>query len=144
MTRKSAVIVDAEVTNQKVFLDVKGRIITLSTLKVSEGLKGAKLGQELVLYQVGGELDGRVARIQGASIYRPGERVVLFAQPFRSQIVSYGLGLGKFNVVRTHHGAEVVEDIHDVHVLNGKSFQTPKPRRFPSLEAFKTEIRGAL
>ena len=62
MTRKSAVIVDADVVKQQVYEDSKGRIITLTTLKVKDGLKGAEEGQELTVYQVGGELRGLLRR----------------------------------------------------------------------------------
>ena len=149
MTQKSGLIVEAKVIAQQVSVDDRGRIITFSKLKVKDGLKGAETGQELTLYQVGGEYQGRVMRLQGASIYRPGEKLVLFAVPYRDKmIVSYGLGLGKFNIVEKKNGDRVVEDIHGLQVLQMKaglkSLSTPLPRRYQTLEAFKAEIRGAL
>lgn len=148
MTRRSEVVVQAKVVKQTVTQDAKGRIITLSTLRVQDGLKGSRAGQELTLYQVGGELNGRVMRLQGASVYRPGEEIVLFAAPFQDKIVSYGLGLGKFNIVKDHSGTQVIEDIHDIEVVQRKNgiqfYAQPEARRYPSLQAFKAEIRKAI
>ncbi len=144
MTQNSGVVVQAKIVSQKVTEDARGRIITLSTLRVEDGMKGARTGQELTLYQVGGELNGRVMRLQGASVYRPGEEIMLFAVPHRDQVVSYGLGLGKFNIIQD----KVVEDIHDLEVVDRKDgrqfYRAPTPRRYNSLKAFKDEIRKAL
>lgn len=149
MTQKSGVIVEAEVLSQKVTLDAQGRIITLSTLRVKDGLKGALTGQDMILYQVGGEYQGRVMRLQGASVYRAGEQVMLFAVPYKDKmIVSYGLGLGKFKIDQKKNGDQVVEDLHDVEVLQTQSgvsiLSQPSARRYRSLKVFKDEIRAAL
>ena len=149
MTQKSGVIVEVQVISQRVTLDEKGRIITLSKLRVKDGLKGADTGQELTLYQVGGEYQGRVMRLQGASVYRSGEKLMLFAVPYQDKmIVSYGLGLGKFNISQKKNGDQVIEDIHGLQVLQMKAglrtLSEPSPRKYRSLEAFKAEIRRAL
>lgn len=149
MTQKSGVVVQAEVVSQKVTQDSRGRIITLSTLRVKDGLKGAQTGQEITLYQLGGEYQGRVMRFQGASVYRSGEQLVLFAVPYQDKmVVSYGLGLGKFNINKRRNGQQVMEDLHDIQVFQmkagQKTFADPSPRTYKTLEAFKTEIRRAL
>lgn len=149
MTHKSGVVVQAKVVGQKVTQDANGRIITLTTLRVEDGMKGATTGQDLTIYQVGGELNGRVMRLQGASVYRKGEDLVLFAVPYQDKmIVSYGLGLGKFNISSKKAEYQVVEDIHGLEIQSMKAGQTviegPSPRKYRSLEAFKAEIRKAL
>ncbi|MBL4818762.1 MAG: hypothetical protein JKY15_05975 [Deltaproteobacteria bacterium] len=149
MTKRSGVVLEAEVLSQDVFEDEKGRIITLSKLLVKDGLKGAKTGEEITLYQIGGEYKGRVMRFQGSSVFSPGEHIILFGTPYKDKIVQYGLGIGKFKVIKTHRGGEVVEDIHDLDIarksLSGiHFFEAPKPRKYPSLEDFKNKIRSAL
>ncbi len=148
MTRRSDVIAQAEVVSQKVFEDSEGRIITLNTLRVKDGLKGAKAGEEITIRQIGGELNGRVMRMQGMSRYRPGEQVIVFGIKGHGYLSGYGVGLGKFNIVKTHHGAEVIEDIHDINVVSkvGGQMQIREasPRKYPSLEEFKAQIRDAL
>jgi hypothetical protein len=148
MTKKSHLVIEAKVVSQKVIEDTKGRIITLTTLQVKDGMKGAQAGQELTLYQVGGELNGRVMRLQGASVYRPGERVMLFAQPYHDKIVSYGLGLGKFKINSPKSEFQVTEDIQGLEIMTqeaGRKVITgPSPRKYTTLKAFKDEIRKAL
>ncbi|MEI6805991.1 MAG: hypothetical protein WCK49_05730 [Myxococcaceae bacterium] len=148
MTRNSGVVIQAKVISQKVEQEPGGRIVTLTTLQVKDGMKGAKTGQEITLYQVGGEYRGRVMRLQGASVYKLGEEVMLFGVPYRDQIVSYGLGLGKFNIIKDQNEIRVTEDIHDIEVATRKSgrqfFMQAQPREYKSLKAFKEEIRKAL
>lgn len=148
MTKNSNIVIQAKIIQQKVMKDDKGRIITLTTLEVEDGMKGAKTGQKLTLYQVGGELNGRVMRLQGSSVYQPGEEVILFALPFKDKIVSYGLGLGKFNITKQKAEYQVIEDIQGLDILQkreGREFYTePSPRKYRSLKDFKNEIRKAL
>lgn len=149
MVHKSDVIIHAAVADQSVKLDKNGRILTLTTLEVLDGLKGAKTGELILLYQVGGEIDGRVERVVGAQRYQFGEELVLFGVRLRDMIVSYGVGVGKFKVLRSSDGVKVVEDIHDlVAVKKGSSgiidTYEPTPREFPSLNLFKTQIREQL
>ncbi len=148
MAKRSDVIAEAEVVSQKVFEESEGRLITLNTLRVKDGLKGAKAGEEIVIRQIGGELNGRVMRMQGMSRYRLGEEVVVFGVRGPKYFSGYGVGLGKFNIVKTHHGGEVIEDIHDIGAVSnvgGKmQIREASPRKYPSLEEFKAEIRGAL
>lgn len=149
MTARSGVIVHGVVTDQVVVQGEEGRILTLSSIRVTEGLKGAKANDTVTLYQVGGELDGHVARIAGVSAFAKGEEVILFGDTFlatdtvrflqlerKNQIpaamlhpsgpwlVPYGIGLGKFRVDRSNEtlGAQASEELGDVAVA------TPGPR----------------
>lgn len=149
MSRKSDLIIHAQVISQSVKEDKDRRIITTTTLKVLDGMKGSKKGDIKTIYQVGGELGGRVMRISGAQRYSKGEELVLFGLSFGDMMVSYGVGLGKFLVLRDKQGTRVIEDLHDlVAVKRGENhqdiFAEPTPRQFPSLDTFKNAIDKAL
>lgn len=146
MTRRSEVIVHARVADQRVTRE-DGRIVTLTDVEVIDGLKGAKAGDVLTIYQVGGTLDGMRAWIEGAHEYQVGEEVVLFAVRHRDRVVSYGVGVGKFRVIYDGAFRRVVEDIHGVvEMKRGEAgdvrMQTPTPREFPSFERFQDEVRS--
>jgi hypothetical protein len=148
MTEKSDLIIHGQVIAQSVKEDTNRRIITTTTLKVLDGMKGSKKGEIKTIYQVGGELDGRVMRITGAHQYRKGEELIFFGLSFGDMVVSYGVGLGKFRVLRDKKNTYVVEDLHDLVAVksgNGQQiFEEPTPREFPSLDAFKNAIDTAL
>ncbi len=149
MTKQSDVVIHAAVADQSVKEDAEGRITTLTTLEILDGIKGARTGDLITLYQVGGALNGRVMRVSGAQHYHFGEELVLFGVKLDNMIVSYGVGLGKFKVLRGTDGTKVVEDLNDlVEAKPGTSgntiLQEPKPRQFASLDAFKGAIRDAI
>ncbi|MBH1989134.1 MAG: hypothetical protein I8H75_01930 [Myxococcaceae bacterium] len=148
MSRRSGMIADVRVLSQEVREDAKKRIITLTKLQVDEGLKGISKGEILTLYQVGGSLNGRVMHLEGSSVYRPGERLVWFGFPLQENVVSYGLGLGKFKVVSGERGLEVFEELGDLKLARRPHtyllLANPSPRHFKSLERFKAVIRSAL
>jgi hypothetical protein len=101
MTTESDVVVYARVGEQRVTWDEDhARILTLTTIEVIDAIKGAHKGDLLTIYQVGGTLDGITYRIAGALQFAPGEELVFFAQRFKDKIVSYGMGLGKYAVVK--------------------------------------------
>ena len=146
MTRKSEVIVHARVAAQRVQKE-EGRIVTLTDIEVLDGLKGAKVGETLTIYQVGGSLDGARQWIEGAHEYEIGEEMVLFAVRHKERIVSYGVGVGKFRVIYDGAFRRVVEDLHGVVEMKRSetgevSMGSPVPRTFPSLEALKQEVRA--
>ncbi len=149
MTKKSDLIIHAKVIDQSVKKDQSNRIVTMTTLKVLDGMKGSKKGDIKTIYQVGGELGGRVLRIAGAHQYSLGEELVLFGLLYGDLVVSYGVGLGKFRILRDKQGTRVVEDLHDLVAVkfddNEKFvFEEPTPRKFPSLDEFKNAIDSAL
>lgn len=146
MSQQSEVIIHAVVGDQAVYEDEDGRLITLTTLEVIEGIQGIASGELVKVYQVGGELNGRVQKVLGQQQYRFGDEVMLFAVKLDDMIVSYGSGIGKFNVIRENSGIRVKEDIHDVisvkKLQNGQIVaKVAEPRFFPSLAAFKEKIR---
>ncbi|MBI5496916.1 MAG: hypothetical protein HY904_18015 [Deltaproteobacteria bacterium] len=170
MTQKSDVVVHAVVEEVTVTTGEGGRILTLSRLRVKDGLKGkAGAGDTLALYQVGGTHQGRVANIVGVSRFHVGEEVVLFADTFIATetirylqqekkaevpsatlnptagwVVTYGIGLGKFAVERGGSVPQAVEEVGDVVVVTpGRGMSVlgqPSLTRQP-LDVFKTEVR---
>lgn len=140
MTEKSDVIVHAVVEDQTVTLGEGGRILTLSRLRIKDGLKGAvKANDTVTLYQVGGTLEGRTMAIPGVNAFTVGEEVILFGDVFLAQdtveflrterkevvpaatlhpsagwLVTFGIGLGKYAVTRDGKVPMAVEQVGDV------------------------------
>ncbi|MEW5851364.1 MAG: hypothetical protein AB2A00_21425 [Myxococcota bacterium] len=172
MTQKSNVIIHAVVEEQTVTRGEEGkRILTLSRLRVTEGLKGAKTGDTITLYQVGGSEGGRVARVVGMNDFKVGEEVILFAATFIATdtirflqenrkaevpaatlhpsggwVVTYGIGLGKFAVVPGPNGSGpmAVEEVGDVAVarqVQGRVMAGTPVVNRQPLDAFKAEVR---
>jgi hypothetical protein len=146
MTRRSDVVVHARVADQRVVREGP-RVVTLTDIEVIDGYKGAKPGDVLTVYQVGGDLDGVKAWIAGAHEHKVGEEMVFFAVKHGERVVSYGVGLGKFSVV--HDGAltRIVEDLGEVAVMqptaDGQAqFTSPEPRTSASLEAFARDVKA--
>jgi hypothetical protein len=172
MATRADVIVHAVVEEQSVTTgEVAGRVLTLTRLKVLMGLKGARTGETLTLYQVGGRQGDRVVRVIGANTFRVGEEIVLFGARFLAQdtvkflhgarrggvpwatlhpaggfIVTYGIGLGKFAIDRSGPVPMAREDLGDVAVLlsTGKGGLVPGPlvRREQPLDIFLDEVRA--
>jgi hypothetical protein len=76
----------------------RGGIVTRSTLRIEEVLKGQRsVGDHLVLTERGGVLGDSAQLIPGTPEYEPGARYLVFteANP-RGEPVTYGMGLGQF------------------------------------------------
>lgn len=148
MSQRSEVIVHAHVADQRVERQGDVDIMTLTNIEVIDGIKNAKNGDVLTIYQVGGSLEGQTAWISGAHRHQIGEEMVFFAVRHGERIVSYGVGLGKFLVSRDGTVPSVREDLGGVAIMerdaDGKlRYTEPEPRTAPSLDAFKEHIRRA-
>lgn len=73
-------------------------IISLTTLRVSETLTGTVSEPELVLRQLGGEVDGLVSRIAGNPVFTPGQEAVLFLRRGPGVVYLTGLAQAVFYV----------------------------------------------
>jgi hypothetical protein len=150
MTHRSDVVVHCVVREVVVEEDRPGRIVTLTSLEVLDGIAGAKTGDVLTLFQVGGEKDGRVAWISGAHHFVVGEELVVFAvQPpaLNGRIVPYGIGFSVFAVKDGVDGKHIEEIGGDVVQLQrtadgASKMSAVEPRRFETLEGFKAMLRG--
>ena len=148
MTQRSDVILHAHVVGQRVEWNAeKNRILTLTTLKIIQPLKG-KIGKSIVVYQVGGTLDGVTYKIPGAIKLAKGEEVVFFGVRFRDMIASYGMGLGKFVVSRRGKSATVLPHYGDIEFVTRRADgrienDTQGPDSPQSLGAFLNRVKAA-
>ena len=88
----------------------RGAIVTTTTFDVHHVLKGRAdqaPARGFRLTQVGGALDGVVARIAGQPRFAPGQRVVLFLQRVGDGWGVVGYGQGRFDVATEADGSAV-------------------------------------
>lgn len=147
MSQKSEVVIHGVVFDQEVRQDERGRIITLTTVEVLDGLKGAAKGEEIVIYQVGGTFQGISQWIAGNHRFAQGEEFILFGVRHDNMVVSYGVGIGKFRVIRDASGTVVVEDVNNVIGAYGQRNGQMKlehaiPRVYLTLDTFKDMVRN--
>ena len=132
MAKKSDLIVHAEVTRQKVTRDNAGRIKTLTNLKVIESVRGAVKNEQLLLSQVGGELDGEIAKVLGTSEFAMGEEVVLFGARMPDRVVMFAIGVGKYKVFSEGGKKYAISDISgDVHFVKKSIMGGVEPVKYP-------------
>ncbi|MFZ9889319.1 MAG: hypothetical protein ACO3JL_17640 [Myxococcota bacterium] len=148
MSARSDVIVHGRVAEQTVVREPEVGLVTLTEVEVLDGLKGAKTGDVLTIYQVGGSLNGEHSWISGAHRHRLGDEMVFFAMRHKERVVGYGIGLGKYVVDREGRVPGVREDLSDVLRLtkgeNGElRADIAEPDQHPSLDAFKEYVRRA-
>jgi hypothetical protein len=146
MTRESDLVVYAQVQKQsQKWSEGHRRILTLTRIKVLESIKGAKKGDILTIYQVGGSLDGVTYKIPGALVFTPGERMVFFGSPLKNQWVSYGMGLGKFGVFERGGNFFVRPEFGDVNFVRREGQQlvstAPPETGEQKLTAFMQTLR---
>jgi hypothetical protein len=152
MTLRCDVVVHAVVREVESSEEPSGRLITLTTLEVLDGVSGAKAGDVLTVFQVGGAANGRVAWVAGAHHFVVGEELVFFGvQPpaLKGRVVPYGIGFGLFRIVDGVDGRHVEEISGDVAQLvktpDGNSHMAPvTPRRFDALDGFKAQLRSVI
>ncbi len=153
MTLRSDVVVQGVVREVWAIKDEKGRVITNTAIEVIEGLKGNKAGDVVTIQQLGGSFDGQESWIAGNHRFKQHEEVVLFAVYLgadRSILVPYGIGFSVFDVLEDVDGKHAVEvgggDVTQmVRLPSGQTEMRPvTPRRYASVEAFKTELRAIL
>lgn len=150
MATQSDVIVEAQVLGHKVtWDDSHTRILTLTQIRVLQALKGASKGEVLTIYQVGGSLDHMTLAIPGALHFVDGEQMVFFAMRFRTMIVSYGMGLGKYRIDTTGPTPMVLPEYGDVEFVkrrpDGSFAPAPIPATGPEpLSTFLQRVRTAL
>ncbi len=147
MTQQSEVVIHGVVFDQEVRQDANGRIITLTTVEVIDGIKGANKGERITVYQVGGTMNGISQWIAGNHRFVQGEEFLLFGVRHEDMIVSYGVGIGKFRVVRDASGTVLVEDVNNVIAAYRQQdgqmkLEEAMPRVFLTLDAFKEMLRN--
>jgi len=149
MARESDVIAEVVVGEQRVVRE-GNRTITYTQVIVRDGVVGAKAGQTLEVFQVGGDWEGKTSWIIGAHRFLKGEELVLFGvwHPKGGLVVApYGIGHGLFRVVPDVSGAKAVEIIGDVVAVDASGQAqggAPAARTFSSVEGLKAAVRAAL
>jgi hypothetical protein len=146
MAKRSDIVVHGYVGEQIVTHDELGRLITLSEVEVIDAFYGAKTGEVITMYQVGGQKNGMVMPMLGGQRYQIGQEVILFGLKLGNTYVSYGAGQGKLDVVKEGGHEVVIEDLGDVSALtrdgNGKTNAIrPMPLQFSSKELILGEIK---
>lgn len=146
MTTRADVVIHARVGDVSVTRDDKGRIATLIEVEVLDAMKGAKTGDVLTIWQLGGTYEGETMMITGQNKWDKGEEVVFFAMKHAPFIVSYGVGVGKYHVERDADGIDVVAEFGDVVAVQAgpggaPSMAAPTAAPAKSLKVFKDELR---
>ena len=148
MTKESTVIFHGRVEAQQVVQEVgTDRILTLTAVEVLSEVKGLKKNEVVTIYQVGGTLDGQTLHVSGAVKFRKGEEFILFGVRFRDMIVTYGMGLGKYMVMKETDGTVVLPEFGNVHRVepDGKGGFKSANHKFPNpedLESFLKRVRA--
>jgi hypothetical protein len=131
-----------------------GRVVTYTALEVKDGWKGVKTGDQVELFQLGGDLDGRSSWIVGAQRFKKGERFVFFGMrsKTRAAVIPFGIGFGVFKIDEQLTGEKVIEVVGDVVTLDKSAApgagavasNAPATRRYDTLPAFKALVEKAL
>lgn len=148
MAKRSDIVIHGYVGDQRVLNDELGRLITLTEVEVIEGLHGAKTGEIITVYQVGGQKNGIVMPLLGGQQFIIGQQLFFFGLKIGLKMgdayVSYGAGQGKLDVVSNHGEEQVIEDLGDVTAISGKDSVSrsskPSPLSFSSKVLLKEEI----
>jgi PKD repeat protein len=103
LVTKSPVIIEGTVVSSQP-VDRNGTIWTETIIALDQVIKGDVAGQ-VIVREVGGELDGRISKVYGAPEYASGERVLAFLTPTpRGDYQTTDLFVGKFTEQRTASG----------------------------------------
>jgi hypothetical protein len=145
---KSPVVVEATVKSSAPVMLVGG-IFTETHLIVTEALKGSVSG-EIVVREIGGELDGRITKIFGTPAYTAGQRVLAFLmQTPRGDYQTIDLFAGKFTDREMLNGDRFWTrdaEANDVSLLDANLHPLPPAktqRRADAFSQFVAERAGA-
>lgn len=147
MGKTSSLVVRGKVTSSRSYWNEKHtKILTETTIEIDETYKGEG-PQSLKIVQLGG-LVGKVRmHVHGALVWKEGEEVLLFLEPFdRDTYQVAGFSQGKFKIERDPETGEefvVGGDLGGFGVLRapGGEGAAPKALRVP-LDQFVTEALG--
>ncbi len=99
MTVKAEKIVLGSVSGKESFWDAEhGKIITRSTLKVEQVIKGESNEQVITVEQPGGEVGNIGMHVQGVARFQTGEDTLLFLEGKGAKYTVLGLSQGKISV----------------------------------------------
>lgn len=143
MTQKSDIVVHAYVGDQRVVSDDLGRPITLTDIEVIDALLGAKTGEVITIYQVGGSKNGVIMPLLGGHQYHLGQEIIFFGLKLDDLYVSYGAGQGKLDVISQGENHIVLEDLGNINIVNhDHEVITPLPLQFDDKNLVKEELKA--
>lgn len=98
--RQAELVVHGRVVSvESYWNDKRTKIFTSARVAVDDTYKGA--AQPVVeIVQLGGTVDNVRVNVSGSLIWKAGEEVVLFLEPYNGQYAVSGFSQGKFNVTR--------------------------------------------
>lgn len=126
----------------------QSQIISLTTLRVSETVKGANVESLLTLRQLGGEVDGLVSRISGNPVLHQGQEAVFFLRRGPGVVYLTGLSQAVFYVEQHPDGSALVH--RDMHGLTFAQISSGAPMRMyeapveppESLQHLRDDVRS--
>jgi hypothetical protein len=127
MARRSDIVVHGYVGEKRVVTDDLNRPITLTDIEVIDGFYGAKTGEIITVYQVGGSKNGVIMPLLGGHHYQLNQEVILFGLQLDNAYVSYGAGQGKLDVLAKDGHEFILEDLGDVSTVIDGQRKTIKP-----------------
>ncbi|MEA2571455.1 MAG: hypothetical protein QOI24_3456 [Acidobacteriota bacterium] len=137
-------IVVAKVIDTNVRFEEASGIVTVATLRVTEGLKGVATNDVIEVYEPGGTYGGMTTVIAGVPKLVPGERLLLMlrTRPDGKWAVM-DLALGKFRFAHDESGQELLEreDISgwDSHL---RPFEDSRRSAKEFLDFVRAQVRG--
>ena len=157
MAKQADAIVQGVISKQEVSWDeARTRIYTLTTIQVSEALKGkVDSAQTLKVRQIGGTIDGITQYVAGNAKFKEREEVIVFLERHPTQGVYFVMGMaqGKYSISRATNppsvnrsldGITEVKPGHKLPVLHHKEGPAKAHSNRLSLDLFKASIRDAL
>lgn len=141
MALKSDVVFHGYVGEQHIEYDRLGRIVTLTSLEVIDGLLGAKTGEVVTIVQLGGQLNGQIMPCLGGHRYRLSQELIFFGLALKdnkNNFVSFGAGQGKLDVYPDSVDSQVREDLGDINTFAPSAALALS---YSSTETLKEEIR---
>jgi hypothetical protein len=146
LASKSRSVVVARVTSSESRWD-GGEIYTYTTIRVSEGLKGARKGQTIVVRQIGGQVGDLASIVPGMPSFKSGEEVVLFlsANDKAGHPWVMGLEQGKYTIASDNSGKKRVRrNTSELNLVDrGSDVTGALPEEAP-LDLFLNEVRQEL
>ena len=123
-----------------------GEIYTYTTIQVSEGLKGARKGQSIVVRQLGGQVGDLASIVPGMPAFERGQEVVLFLSANDKAGYPWVVGLqqGKYTISSDAQGKKRVRrDTSELNLVN-RGEQGGAMLEDAPLDMFLNEVRTEL
>ncbi len=145
LTLESHAILRGEVEDIDVLFDpVWGNVYTHTTVRVLEDLAGTvQAGDQIIVRQLGGLLDGVETRVVGNALLPLGGEVVLFTRTDGALHYLIGMAQGKYDVIRGSNDIARVARSRAGLTTFAPIMMRPAPDAMP-LDALQNHIEAAL